>query len=231
MINLYNGGMRILLIEDDKKISAFIKKGLKEDLMNVDQAYDGEEGLYLAETNRYDVMIVDWMLPGLSGPEIIEKIRKHGDTTPVLMLTARGDIEDRVAGLEAGADDYLAKPFAFSELVARIRALHRRSGYDERTVLEAGDLTLDPLRREVKRGGSVIDLSAKEFELLEYLLRNKGKVVTHTMIGENIWDMQTTTLSNVINVTIYHLRNKIDKNFSKKLIQTVRGSGYRIVDA
>lgn len=222
--------MKILLVEDDKKISSFIKKGLKEELMNVDCAFDGEEGFYLLQTYRYDVIIVDWMLPKISGPELITKIRTANIITPILMLTARGDIDDRVEGLKSGADDYLPKPFSFSELVARIRALHRRSSYSENLTLQIADLTLDPIKREVKRAGKVIDLSTKEFELLELLLRNKGYVVTNTVILEQIWNMQEFIESNVINVTIYHLRNKIDKGFTKKLIQTVRGSGYRIVD-
>lgn len=223
--------MKILLIEDDRKISDFIVKGLKEELMSVDRVFDGEDGLYLAETSRYDVIIVDWMLPKLSGPELIGKIRRSGDTTSILMLTARGDIDDRVEGLGVGADDYLTKPFAFSELVARIRALHRRSGYEKNLILQSADLTLDPIRREVKRAGNLIDLSAKEYELLEFLLYNKGHVMTNTMILEHVWNMNEAVESNVINVTVYHLRNKIDKGYENKLIQTVRGSGYRIIDA
>lgn len=222
--------MKILLIEDDKKISAFIVKGLKEEFMNVDHAFDGKDGLYLAEINRYDILIIDWMLPKLSGLEIIKKLREKGVATPILILTARGDIDDKVKGLESGADDYLPKPFAFKELIARIRALHRRSSYGEKLILQAGDLQLDPLKREVKRAEKVIDLSAKEFELLELLLRYKGRIVTNTMIAENIWNLETSVESNVINVTIYHLRNKIDKEFNTKLIHTVRGSGYRIND-
>jgi DNA-binding response OmpR family regulator len=223
--------MKVLLIEDDKKISSFITKGLKEELMSVDCAFDGEEGLYLLQTYRYDVIIIDWMLPKISGPELITKIRTANITTPLLMLTARGDVDDRVEGLKRGADDYLSKPFSFRELVARIHALHRRSSYNENLTLQTADLTLDPLKREVKRAGKIIDLSTKEYELLELLLRNKGYVVTNTVILEQIWSMQEFVESNVINVTIYHLRNKIDRGFEKKLIQTVRGSGYRIVDA
>jgi len=222
--------MKVLLIEDDKKISSFITKGLKEELMNVDCAFDGEEGFYLLQTYRYDVIIVDWMLPKISGLELIKKIRTSNITTPILMLTARGDVDDRVEGLQSGADDYLPKPFSFSELVARIKALHRRNSYSENLILQTADLTLDPLKREVKRAGKVIDLSTKEFELLELLLRNKGYIVTNTVILEQIWNMQEFIESNVINVTIYHLRNKIDRGFEKKLIQTIRGSGYRIVN-
>jgi DNA-binding response OmpR family regulator len=170
------------------------------------------------------------MLPKISGLELTKKIRTSNITTPILMLTARGDVDDRVEGLQSGADDYLPKPFSFSELVARIKALHRRNSYSENLILQTADLTLDPLKREVKRAGKVIDLSTKEFELLELLLRNKGYIVTNTVILEQIWNMQEFIESNVINVTIYHLRNKIDRGFEKKLIQTIRGSGYRIVN-
>lgn len=220
--------MRILIIEDDRKIAGFIAKGLKEERMTVDEAYDGTEGLYLAEMHCYDVLIVDWMLPKLSGPELIKRLRARKQTVPVLMLTARSDIDDRVEGLESGADDYLGKPFAFTELVARIRALHRRSGYDDSTLLRADTLTLNPLTREVMRESKRIDLTAKEYELLEYLLRYKNRIVSNTMIAENIWNMQEMIESNVISVTVYHLRRKIDNEFEKKLIQTVRGSGYRL---
>lgn len=223
--------MKILLIEDDRKISNFITKGLKEELMSVDQAYDGEEGLYLSDVNRYDVMIIDWMLPKISGPDIIQHVRLKQITTPILMLTARDDIDDRIEGLESGADDYLSKPFAFSELIARIRALHRRSGYDDTRLLKVNDLSLDPLTRDVTRGEKRIELSIKEYELLEFLMRHKNRIVTNTMIIENIWNMQEQIESNVVSVTIYHLRNKIDKAFEEKLIKTVRGSGYRLEDA
>jgi len=220
--------MRILIVEDDRKIAGFIAKGLKEERMNVDEAYDGEEGLYLAETHRYDVIVVDWMLPGLSGPELIKRLRARQVSVPVLMLTARDGIDDRVEGLESGADDYLGKPFAFAELIARIKALHRRSGYDDSSVLHADTLTLNPLTREVMREQKRIDLSGKEYELLEYLLRHKNRIVTNTMIAENIWNMNEMIESNVISVTVCHLRRKIDRGFATKLIQTVRGSGYRL---
>lgn len=222
--------MRVLVIEDDRKIAGFIARGLTEERMTVDQAHDGEEGLYLARLHRYDVLIVDWMLPGLSGPELIPELRRHGVTGPVLMLTARDGVDDRVRGLECGADDYLGKPFAFTELVARIKALHRRSGYDDRITLHADTLNLNPVTREVMRGERRIDLTAKEYELLEYLLRHKNRIVTNTMIAENIWNMQQNIESNVISVTVYHLRKKVDGGSDKKLIQTVRGSGYRIED-
>lgn len=220
--------MRVLMVEDDRKIAGFIAKGLAEERMSVDTAHDGEEGLYLARLHRYDVLVVDWMLPGLSGPKLIRKLRAEKITVPVLMLTARDGIAERVEGLQSGADDYLGKPFAFMELVARIRALHRRSGYDDVTELRADNLTLNPLTREVVRAGKRIELSAKEYELLEYLLRHKNRIVTTTMIAENIWNLQESIESNVISVTVYHLRKKIDGGFDKKLIQTVRGSGYRL---
>jgi len=222
--------MRVLVIEDDRKIAGFIARGLTEERMTVDQAHDGEEGLYLARLHRYDVLIVDWMLPGLSGPELIPELRRHGVTGPVLMLTARDGVDDRVRGLECGADDYLGKPFAFTELVARIKALHRRSGYDDRITLHADTLNLNPVTREVMRGERRIDLTAKEYELLEYLLRHMNRIVTNTMIAENIWNMQQNIESNVISVTVYHLRKKVDGGSDKKLIRTVRGSGYRIED-
>jgi len=222
--------MRVLIIEDDQKIAGFIAKGLKEERMSVDVAAEGEEGLYLVRAHRYDVLVIDWMLSGLSGPELIRRLRTDNVTVPVLMLTARSGIDDRVEGLESGADDYLGKPFAFAELVARIKALHRRNGYDDVTVLHADTLTLDPLSREVMRDNRRIDLTGREYKLLEYLLRNKNRTITNTMITENIWSMNEMIESNVISVTIYHLRRKVDNGFEKKLIQTVRGSGYRLSD-
>ena len=222
--------MRILLIEDDKKIADFIARGLREEQMRIDVACDGEEGRYMAEVNPYDLLIVDWMLPGTSGPELVRSLRAEGMQVPVLMLTARNDVEDRVKGLESGADDYLGKPFAFMELVARVKPLHRRHAYKDERVLQAGDLSLDIMRREVKRGDKLIDLSAKEFALLELLLRHKNRTVTHTMILDNLWSAQERVESNVVNVTLYHLRKKIDDGYETKLIKTVRGSGYRIAD-
>jgi len=220
--------MRLLIVEDDRKIAGFIVQGLKEEGYSVDVTHDGDDGLYMAQMGHYDAIVLDWMLPGLDGIEITRRLRGEKDHTPILMLTARGDVEDRVQGLEGGADDFLGKPFAFSELVARIKALLRRSGFDDTSALEADDLTLDPRSREVRRGGRHITLGTKEYELLEYLLRNKDKVVTNTMIVENVWDLQEQIESNVINVTIYNLRKKVDRGFSKKLIRTIRGSGYRL---
>jgi len=221
--------MKILLIEDEKKIARFIEKGLKEELFSVDLAKDGEEGLYLLEINHYDAAIIDWMLPKMSGLDIIKKIRQRGIFTPVLMLTAKDEVEDRVLGLESGADDYLVKPFSFSELVARIKALIRRTNYKE-NVLKIKNLELNQIKRVVKCKDKIIEVTPKEFELLEFLLLNKNKTVTNMMILENIWNMQEIVESNVINVTIYHLRKKLQKFCAKDYIKTVRGSGYRIVD-
>ncbi len=220
--------MKILIVEDDKKISSFIKRGLEEEYFSIDVAYDGEEGFLLATLNSYDVIILDWMLPKMDGVELCKKIRTSNITTPVLMLTAKSDIEDKVFGLENGADDYLSKPFAFEELIARVKALHRRNSYKSKNILTVDDLKLNPLTREVTRGSSKIELSVKEYELLEFLMRNRGRIVTNAMIMDNIWDMQQDIESNVINVYIHHLRNKIDKNSENKLIHTVRGAGYRI---
>jgi len=218
--------MRILIVEDDQKISNFIAKGLKEESMTVDVADRGDTGLYMAEIVNYDVIVLDWMLPGISGIELCKQIRYHQLGTPILMLTARGDVDDRVEGLESGADDYLSKPFAFSELVARIKALHRRHANADLTLLQAEDLSLNTRTRVVNRNNKTIELSTKEYMLLEFLLRNKNRIVTNTMMIENIWNMQEHTQSNILSVTIYNLRNKVDNGFEKKLIKTIRGSGY-----
>jgi len=220
--------MRILIVEDDKKIAGFMAKGLQEEGFNVDVIYDGNEGLYAAQVNPYDLLLLDWMLPSISGIAICKQLRLQHISTPILMLTARGDVDDRVEGLESGADDYLGKPFAFGELVARVKALHRRNSHKGIKILKVDGLQLNPLTRDVIRDGRRIELSSKEFELLEFLMRNKNRIVTNTMILENIWNMQEQVESNVINVTVYHLRNKLDKGFETKLIKTVRGSGYRI---
>jgi len=219
--------MRVLIIEDDKKIAAFIAKGLKEEMMSVDVAHHAKDGLYLASVTSYDVMIIDWMLPGMSGVELIETIRKLENSVPILLLTARQDVEDRVQGLQRGADDYLVKPFAFTELVARIQALHRRHGYAKENVIEVDSLRINLITHDVYREDRRIDLSAKEYELLELFVRYRGKVVTNTMITESIWNMQEQIDSNVINVTVHNLRKKIDAGFGTKLIETVRGSGFR----
>ena len=221
--------MKILLVEDDVKLAQNIKEGLKKQGFRVDIAKDGEEGLYLAQNNKYDVIIVDWMLPKISGIDLIKKLRKEGIKTPILILTAKGDIEDKVEGLQV-ADDYLTKPFDFAELIARLKALYRRSQNIEDNVLRIADLELNPETKEVKRGGKYIDLTAKQFELLKYLMVNKNKIVTPEMIANNLWEMDDEINSNVINVYISHIRKQIDKGRDKKLIKTIRGMGFKISD-
>ncbi len=218
--------MRILIVEDDKKVSGFIKKGLEEETYAVDAAYDGEEGLYLGEENQYDLIILDLMLPKLDGLEVLRRLREKKLDVPVLLLTAKDSVEDKVAGLNKGADDYLTKPFAFSELLARIRVLLRRGTADAKTVLQIDDLTLDLVSHKVKRNSEEIELTGKEYSLLEYFIRNQGKVLTRTMIAEHVWDYNFDTFTNVIDVYINHLRKKIDKNHEKKLLHTLRGVGY-----
>jgi heavy metal response regulator len=222
--------MTILVVEDEVKITRFIKKGLEMEHYTVDTAYDGEEGLEKAEINNYDLIILDIMLPKINGIEVCKKLREKKIETPVVMLTARDTVEDRVKGLDAGADDYLIKPFAFGELVARIRALLRREKTVKSTKLQVGDLVLDPATHEVYRGGKEIPLSSKEYRLLDYMLRRPGHVCTRTMIGEHIWGYNFTEDSNVIDVYISYLRKKIDKGFKNKLIHTVRDVGYKIQD-
>jgi len=221
--------MKILLIEDDEKLLKSIKEGLKQFDFRVDMATDGEEGLYLASNNKYDVLVVDWMLPNLSGIELLKQLRKNNISTPALILTAKGDVEDKVEGLSV-ADDYLTKPFDFEELVARIKALYRRSKNINDNVLKIADLELNPDTKEVKRGNKHIDLTAKQFELLKYLMINKNKIVTPEMIAENLWELGDEINSNVINVYISHIRKKIDKDYDKKLIKTIRGMGFKISD-
>jgi len=219
--------MRLLLIEDDTKIASFVLKGLKAEGFAVDHARDGENGLHLAMTEPYDLAIVDIMLPKKDGFEIIAALRREKIHLPVIILSARGATEDKVKGLQLGSDDYLTKPFAFSELLARIQALLRRSsGAAEPTKLEAGDLVMNLITREVVRRGRKIDLQPLEFSLLEYLMRNAGKVVSKTMIMEHVWDYHFDPQTNVVESRIYHLREKIDKGFETKLIHTVRGVGY-----
>lgn len=219
--------MRLLLIEDDIKIASFIIKGLKEAGFAVDYAEDGINGLHLALTEQYDAVIIDIMLPGIDGLSIIERMRSSNIKTPVLVLSAKRSVEDKVIGLQKGGDDYLTKPFAFSELLARIQALIRRaSGMSETTKLKVGDLQMDLLTREVWRGGIKIELQPKEFALLEYLMRNAGRVVSKTMIMEHVWDYNFDPHTNVVEARISKLRDKIDKNFSRKLIHTIRGAGY-----
>lgn len=221
--------MRILLVEDDPKIASFILKGLKAEGFAVDHAADGEQGLNLALTEPYAAAIVDVMLPRLNGLELIKTIRRERVKTPVIVLSARGAVEDRVRGLQTGADDYLAKPFAFSELLARVQALIRRStDAAEPTRLSYADLSMNLITREVSRGEIKVELQPLEFSLLEYLLRNAGRVVSKTMIMENVWDYNFDPQTNVVESRIYKLREKIDKGFPIKLIHTVRGVGYVI---
>ncbi len=219
--------MRVLLIEDDEKIASFILKGLKAEGFAVDHAADGEIGLHLALTEPYDLAVIDIMLPQKDGFDIIAATRREKTSLPIIILSARGATEDKVKGLRLGSDDYLTKPFAFSELLARIQALLRRSsGASEPTRLEAGDLSMNLITREVVRQGRRIELQPLEFSLLEYLLRNAGKVVSKTMIMEHVWDYHFDPQTNVVESRIYHLREKIDKGFATKLIHTVRGVGY-----
>ena len=223
--------MRLLVVEDEKKVSSFIKKGLEEEGYAVDAAHDGEEGLYMALDNVHDLIILDIQLPKMDGLQVLQEIRKQKVKTPVLLLTVRATIEDKVLGLDSGADDYLTKPFAFQELVARLRALLRRRTEAEPTVLKIADLELDPARRTVLRGEEKIDLSPREFSLLDYFMRNPGRVLTRTMITEHVWDYDFDTDTNVIDVYVNYLRKKIDSNRDPGLIQTVRGVGYLLRDS
>ena len=218
--------MRILVIEDEKKISNFIKRGLKEEGYAVDTAYDGEEGYFLAKTNEYDLIVLDIMLPKIDGVNLCRKLREEQINTPVLMLTARDAVKDKVIGLDAGADDYLTKPFAFEEFLARIRAFLRKKDLPGATKLTLEDLELDLLTHKVIRRDKEIELTSKEYALLEYLMRNAGTVVTRTMISEHVWDVNFDTFTNVIDVYISYLRSKIDSDYKKKLIHTLRGRGY-----
>ena len=221
--------MRILLVEDERKISAYLRRGLEEAGHLVDQAYTGPEALRFGSTLEHDAVVLDIMLPELDGVAVCSELRSRGSTASILMLTARDSVDDRVAGLDAGADDYLVKPFAMKELLARLRALARRTAPLPRTsVLSAADLSLDLARHQVTRAGKHIELSAKEFSILEYLLRNADLVLTRTMITENVWDYDVFHQSNAVDVYIRNVRRKIDDDFEPKLIQTVRGVGYRL---
>jgi len=222
--------MKILVVEDEERVAHFIQKGLQEEGHAVDVSYDGEDGEFLAEINDYDLIILDLMLPKKNGLVVCRELRASGVATPVLMLTARDSVEDKVRGLDAGADDYLAKPFAFEELLARVRALLRRQSDNKSPVLSIADLELDPISRRVSRAGKAIRLTTKEYALLEYLLRNPGKVLSRTLIGEHVWDMNFDPESNVIDVYISHLRSKIDKGHDVALLHTLRGQGYLLTD-
>ncbi|RKF50153.1 heavy metal response regulator transcription factor [Paraburkholderia fungorum] len=217
--------MRILVIEDELKTAAYLKKGLEESGYAVDVANDGPQGLLLAQEEEYDVIVLDVMLPGMDGWTIVKTLRSTR-TTPVLFLTARDDVHDRVRGLELGADDYLVKPFAFVELLARVRTLARRGPPRESELIKVGDLEMDVNRRRVKRGGTRIDLTPREFSLLQLLARRQGEVLSRTQIASYVWDMNFDSDTNVVEVAIRRLRTKIDDNFPVKLIHTVRGVGY-----
>lgn len=218
--------MKVLLVEDDKSIAHFVGKGLRENYFAVDMAYDGEEGLYLALNERYDLLILDIMLPKMDGVEILKSIREAGISTPVVFLTAKDAQRDIVEGLNLGADDYMVKPFSFNELLARVRAILRRAKAERVSELKVADLSMDLVAHKVFRGGKRIDLTPKEYALLEYLMRNEGQILTRTMISESIWDYHFDSLTNVIDVHVYHLRNKIDKGFKPQLLHTIKGVGY-----
>jgi DNA-binding response OmpR family regulator len=221
--------MRVLIVEDDRKIASFVGKGLKEAGFAVDVAHSGDDGFDLGINNTYDAVIADLMLPGLDGLSMIERWRTQRLKMPVIILSAKRSVDDRVRGLRAGGDDYLTKPFAFSELLARVQALIRRSTQSaEPTALSHADLKLDLLTREVTRNGTKIELQAREFSLLEYLLRNAGRVVSKTMILEHVWDYAFDPKTNVVDVLVCRLRNKVDRDFSPKLIHTMRGFGYAL---
>jgi DNA-binding response OmpR family regulator len=220
--------MRILVVDDDRRLCSVIKRGLLEEAYAVDLAYDGEEGEYLAEVNPYDLIILDIMLPNKDGIEVCRELRAKKVNTPILMLTAKDTVEDRVKGLDTGADDYLVKPFAFNELLARVRAMLRREGMSKSPELRVGDLTLNTLTRQVWRGQRPIELTTKEYVILEYFMRHPNVVVTRTMVEEHAWDYDFDSLSNLVDVYIRRLRRKIDSEGEDSLIQTVRGAGYRL---
>lgn len=224
---LKNKAMRVLVIEDDQETASYIVKGLKEQGHVADYATDGKQGLHLAATESYDVLVVDRMLPEMEGLSIIRSLRSADDRTPALILSALGDVDDRVDGLKAGGDDYLVKPFAFSELLARLEALVRRADVKAPvTTLKVADLEMDLLSRVVKRGDKPIELQPREFRLLEFLMRHSGQVVTRTMLLEKVWDYHFDPQTNVIDVHVSRLRGKIDRDFSEPLLHTVRGAGY-----
>lgn len=223
--------MRVLIAEDEKKVCEFIRKALREAGHVVDAFYNGAEALERGRTTAYDVMVLDIMLPGRDGLSVLRVLREHQVFTPVLLLTARGEVSERIEGLELGADDYLSKPFAMGELLARVHALGRRAGTEPVTLRKVGDLTLNLVTREVKRGGRAVELAAREFSLLEFLMRTPGRVVSRTRICEHVWDHHFDTGTNVVDVYINRLRRKLDDPHPEKLLQTVRGVGYAICAA
>jgi DNA-binding response OmpR family regulator len=220
--------MRILLIEDDQEAARLLAQGLREDGWVVDVAHTGESGDELASVNSYDAIVLDWLLPDRDGLEVCRGVRRAGVHTPILLLTARDAVEDRVLGLNAGADDYLAKPFAFAELLARLHALLRRSALTRPVLLTVADLTLDPRSHEVMRGGVPLSLTPREYAILEALMRRAGEVVTRVRLGESVWESDPDSLTNLVDVHISHLRRKVDRGNVPQLIHTVRGYGYRL---
>ncbi|MDF0650509.1 MAG: DNA-binding response regulator [Nitrospira sp. LK265] len=220
--------MRVLVIEDETKVGSFIQRALEEESYAVDLCEDGAKGLEMALAINYDLLVVDVMLPSMSGLDVLKNIRRERIHTPVLILSAQSQIDQRVKGLDAGADDYLTKPFAIDELLARVRALLRRGASESPGILQVEDLILNPATRDVTRGGQRIDLTLKEYALLEYLMRHAGRVLTRPMISEHVWNQDFDTFTNVIDVYVNYLRNKIDRGRTKKLIHTIRGSGYML---
>lgn len=218
--------MKVLVVEDELNILTYLKKGLTEAGYKVDVCEDGKEAVYMASINSYDLILLDVMIPKMNGIEVCKALRKERNSAYIVLLSAKGDIGDKVAGLDAGADDYVTKPFAFAELLARLRAVLRRNSDDKESIIAAKDLTVNLLNREIRRGDKLIELTLKEFSLLEYFLRNKNLVLTRTMIAEKVWNIDFLTDTNVVDVYINHLRKKIDKDFDDKLIHTVRGVGY-----
>jgi two-component system copper resistance phosphate regulon response regulator CusR len=222
--------MRILLVEDEKKVADIIARGLKAERYAVDVCHDGQQGWETADAYDYDLVILDLMLPSLSGSEILERIRRKNSQVPILILTARDGMDDKVKNFELGADDYLTKPFAFAELLVRVKALLRRGPVNRASVLRVGDLEIDRLSQKVKRAGKKIDLTGKEYSLLEYLATHPGRVFSRTMIIEHVWDQSFQGLTNIVDVYVRHLREKVDDPFPNKLLRTVRGVGYSLSD-
>lgn len=220
--------MRILLIEDEKKMASFIARGLREQRYTVDVTHDGIDGLFLAETNPFDLIILDLTLPGKDGVSICRELREKENDVPILILTARDGLSDKISGLDSGANDYLTKPFAFEEFLARVRVLLRKNYKNRNTILSAGDLTLDQVTHRVTRAGKEIELTPTEYSLLEYLMLNAGHAVTRTMISEHVWEQDFDSFSNVINVYVNYLRKKVDADFEEKIIHSIRGVGYII---